>query len=107
MGGVDIRRCLALSCDMGRLIFDLSEEERAALERLRIRFGLRSHAETLRQLIRDADGGVSQAVPAPKPSFSHGRSKTVVVSASRATTTAVAKPAKVRRDTYPDWMRKK
>ncbi len=34
----------------------LTDEDRAALERVRIRMGLRSHAETLRALISKADG---------------------------------------------------
>lgn len=37
---------------MGRLIFELTDDDRAALERKRIELGCRSHAETLRQLIR-------------------------------------------------------
>jgi hypothetical protein len=37
---------------MGRFIFDMSDDERNALERHRVRLGLRSHAETLRALIR-------------------------------------------------------
>lgn len=37
---------------MGRMIFDLTDDDRAALERHRVRLGLRSHAETLRALIR-------------------------------------------------------
>ncbi len=36
---------------MGRLIFELSDAEREALEAIRKSWGLRSHAETLRQLI--------------------------------------------------------
>lgn len=40
---------------MGRLIFDLTDEDRAALEAHRVRLGLRSHAETLRVLIRTSD----------------------------------------------------
>jgi hypothetical protein len=43
---------------MARMIFDLTDEDREALERLRIARGLRSQAGVLRQLIREntADG---------------------------------------------------
>lgn len=37
---------------MGRMIFDLTDEDRAALEAHRVRLGCRSHAGTLRALIR-------------------------------------------------------
>jgi hypothetical protein len=37
---------------MGRMIFDLTDEDRALLEAHRIRMGKRSHAEALRALIR-------------------------------------------------------
>lgn len=37
---------------MARFIFELTDDERALLEAHRIRLGLRSHAETLRALIR-------------------------------------------------------
>lgn len=37
---------------MSRFIFDLTDEDRGALEAHRVRLGLRSHAETLRWLIR-------------------------------------------------------
>lgn len=36
------------------MIFDLTDEDRAALEAHRVRLGCRSHAETLRALIRGA-----------------------------------------------------
>lgn len=42
---------------MGRMIFDLTDEDREALERVRIALGARSHAETLRRLIRDFEPG--------------------------------------------------
>lgn len=41
---------------MGKLIFELSDDERAMLEVKRIQRGLRSHAETLRALIREEAG---------------------------------------------------
>jgi hypothetical protein len=44
---------------MGRMIFALTDEDRAALEAHRVRLGLRSHAETLRALIRS---GASEPV---------------------------------------------
>lgn len=67
-----------------RMIFDLTDDDRSALERLRVARGLRSHAETLRALIRGEGGEPPTATPqAPKPSFSHGRSKTVVVPPKR------------------------
>jgi hypothetical protein len=34
------------------MIFDLTDDDREALEALRVKMGLRSHAETLRALIR-------------------------------------------------------
>lgn len=40
---------------MGRMIFDLTDDDRAALEKLRAARGHRSQAETLRELIR---GGI-------------------------------------------------
>lgn len=76
---------------MGRMIFDLTDDDREALEAHRIRLGLRSHAETLRALIRGPGGEPAMAAPpAPKPSFSRGRSKTVAVLEKRARATAVA-----------------
>lgn len=68
---------------MARMIFDLTDDDKAALEAHRIRLGLRSHAETLRRLIRGEEGEAAAATPSPKPSFSHGRSKTVVAPAKR------------------------
>lgn len=46
---------------MARMIFDLTDDDRAALEQIRAARGLRSHAETLRALIREnnADGFVT------------------------------------------------
>jgi hypothetical protein len=38
-----------------RMIFDLPDDERDVLERVRVKLGLRSHAEALRFLIRQAD----------------------------------------------------
>jgi hypothetical protein len=38
------------------MIFDLTDEDRAALEAHRVRLGCRSHAETLRWLIRGEQG---------------------------------------------------
>jgi hypothetical protein len=35
-----------------RMIFDLPDDERDVLERVRVKLGLRSHAEALRFLIR-------------------------------------------------------
>lgn len=46
-----------------RMIFSLSEAEREALERLRKQRGLRSHAEVLRELIRQA---ASSGLPTPE-----------------------------------------
>jgi hypothetical protein len=69
---------------MARMIFDLTDDDRDALERIRIARGLRSHAETLRALIRGEGGEpVAAETPKPSPSFSHGRSKTVVVAPKR------------------------
>lgn len=48
---------------MGRMIFDLTDEDRAALEAIRKNRGHRSHAETLRELIRQA---ASSGLPAPE-----------------------------------------
>lgn len=81
---------------MGRMIFDLTDEDRGALEALRIKMGLRSHAETLRALIRGGDGGApAPASPAaPKPSFSHGRGKTVVAAPKRQRVDAPSAPGK-------------
>lgn len=49
------------------MIFGLTDEERAALERVRAARGYRSHAETLRALVRWADeepeGGPSAVRP--------------------------------------------
>lgn len=42
---------------MGRMIFDLTDEDRAALEQLRAARGLRSQAEVLRALIRENTAG--------------------------------------------------
>lgn len=76
---------------MGKLIFELSDGERATLERIRIARGLRSHAETLRAMIRSEDGEPAMAEPpAPRPSFSHGRGKTVVAPVKRERTIAPA-----------------
>jgi hypothetical protein len=76
---------------MSRMIFDLTEEDRAALERIRITRGLRSHAETLRAMIRGEDGQPAMVEPpAPRPSFSHGRSKTVLAPAKRERTVPAA-----------------
>lgn len=47
---------------MGRMIFDLPDEDRAALEALRRNRGHRSGAETLRELIRQA---AHSGLPAP------------------------------------------
>jgi hypothetical protein len=72
---------------MAKMLFELTDQDRAALERIRIARGLRSHAETLRAMIRGEDGQPAMAEPpAPKPSFSHGRSKTVVAPAKRERT---------------------
>lgn len=73
---------------MGKLLFELSDDDRAALERVRIKMGLRSHAETLRALISEADGGVALAVgdppprPAPSGAVVAGRSKTTLTPAA-------------------------
>jgi hypothetical protein len=40
---------------MGRMIFHLTDEDRDALERVRVKLGARSHAESLRRLILAAD----------------------------------------------------
>lgn len=50
--GLYICRYRRISPYMGRLLFDLTDEDRALLEAHRVRLGLRSHAETLRALIR-------------------------------------------------------
>ena len=72
---------------MSRMIFDLTDEDRQALEAHRIRLGLRSHAEALRALIRGEGPATAMAEPTdPRPSFSHGRSKTVVAPAKRVRT---------------------
>lgn len=42
---------------MGRMIFDLTDDDRAALEQLRAARGLRSQAEVLRALIRENTAG--------------------------------------------------
>lgn len=66
------------------MLFDLTDEDRDLLERRRVRLGLRSHADTLRSLIRGRDGETVLVTPdAPRPSFSHGRGKTVVVPVKR------------------------
>jgi hypothetical protein len=44
---------------MGKLIFELSDEERDALERTGSTLGLRSHAETLRALIQGSRRGAA------------------------------------------------
>lgn len=64
---------------MNRMIFDLTDNDRLLLEAHRIRLGCRSHAEVLRALIRGDGHEYAVATPAPKPSFSPGRSKTVLV----------------------------
>lgn len=48
---------------MGRMIFDLTDEDRDALEAIRKHRGHRSHAETLRELIRQA---ASSGLPTPE-----------------------------------------
>lgn len=48
---------------MGRMIFDLTDEDKGALEKLRKQRGLRSHAEVLRELIRQA---ISSGLPTPE-----------------------------------------
>jgi hypothetical protein len=48
---------------MSRMIFDLTDDDRVALEAMRAHRGLRSHAEVLRQLIRQASGS---GLPAPE-----------------------------------------
>lgn len=60
---------------MGRMIFDLTDEDRASLEAIRKHRGLRSHAETLRHLIREvASGGLSgEAQSALKAHLHHVR----------------------------------
>lgn len=40
---------------MGHLLFDLTDDDRSLLEAHWVRLGLRSHAETLRALIRGAE----------------------------------------------------
>jgi hypothetical protein len=47
---------------MSRMIFDLTDEDRAMLEAIRKNRGHRSHAETLRDLIRLAAGS---GLPSP------------------------------------------
>jgi len=62
--------------EVARMIFDLTDDDRAALERARIAMGLRSHAETLRALIRGAGGAPANAEPrpgAPSPTPHRGR----------------------------------
>lgn len=44
------------------MIFDLTDEDRDGLERVRASMGLRSHAEALRQLIRDADSAHTETM---------------------------------------------
>lgn len=59
---------------MGKLIFELSDEERDALERVRVKLGLRSHAETLRAMIGEFDRKPAAAVlvkAAPKAWRAH------------------------------------
>ena len=71
---------------MPKKLFELSDEDVAALERLRARRGLRSHVDVVRELIRQADGGDAMATAEPskpRPSLSHGRGKTVVAPAKR------------------------
>jgi hypothetical protein len=46
-----------------RMIFDLTDDDREALERIRVELGARSHAEALRLLIRK--GGAPDDPPAP------------------------------------------
>ena len=46
---------------MSRFIVTLSDEERAALERVRAKLGQRSHADTVRLLVKQADSQVSPA----------------------------------------------
>jgi len=74
---------------MGKLLFELSDDDRAALERVRVRMGLRSHAETLRALISGADGGAVPAAADPGPgpvspaaALVAGRSKTTLTQAA-------------------------
>lgn len=47
---------------MGRMIFDLTDDDREKLEVVRKQRGHRSHAETLRELIRQA---ASSGLPTP------------------------------------------
>lgn len=57
-----------ISFGMARMIFDLTDDDRASLERLRVARGLRSGAEVLRSLIREAAaGGFATVVAMPEP----------------------------------------
>lgn len=48
-----------------RMIFDLTDDDREALERIRVEFGARSHAEVIRRLIRSSDpASPNRGVPA-------------------------------------------
>jgi hypothetical protein len=87
------------------MIFDLTDDDRQALEAHRIRLGLRSHAEALRSLIRGEGPALAMAEPpVPRPSFSLGRSKTVLAPAKRERTvpdTHVAVPTFQRKAFNP------
>lgn len=49
------------------MIFDLTDEDRAALERVRVARGHRSQAETLRALIREAVDGEFVSIGVVRP----------------------------------------
>lgn len=47
------------------MIFDLTDDDRDALERIRVELGARSHAEVIRRLIRSSDpSSPSRGMPA-------------------------------------------
>jgi hypothetical protein len=79
---------------MGRMIFDLTEADREALEALRIRMGLRSHAEVLRALIRGDDGEPALAPVPATPRMP--RSATSVVAPTKRQRVEVVAPKRER-----------
>jgi hypothetical protein len=79
---------------MGRMIFDLTDDDREALERIRVELGARSHAEALRLLIRR---GVTSGVT-PRPNLTQRPAKPpakAVEAANRAIREAQANPPSV------------
>jgi len=71
---------------MARFIFELPDDLAARVEAFRVSAGMKATAVAVRVLLERGLGGDLQpadAAPKPAPSFSHGRSRTVVVATKR------------------------